>query len=75
MCRNDQRVAVRRALRDELGADDTACTGPILDHERLTGRLGELPRHCAREYLGAIPRRAGNDHPAPVSLGSSEPKH
>ena len=56
-----ERVAVRRALGDELGADRAVGAGAVLHHDRLAERraqlVGEEPRH---EVGGAARREA--DH-------------
>ena len=39
------------------GADGAARAGPVLDHERLAGLLGELLRHEPADHVGGAARR------------------
>ena len=56
-----QRVAVGRALRDEIGADVAVRAGLVLDHDRLAPDLGELRPDLAREDVGGAAGRVGHD--------------
>src|SRR5205823_12744997 len=53
---HDERVAIRRALRDEVGADVAAGAGLVLDHHGLAERLLQLRRNQAR---GEVHRTSG----------------
>ena len=57
----EHRVAVRRRPRDELGADDAARAGPVLDDELLAERGAELGREDADENVGAAAGREWHD--------------
>jgi len=56
-----QRVAVGRALRDGVGADDRAGSGPVVDHERLAPAFLQLGREEARIDIGRAARRERHD--------------
>src|SRR4029077_2036188 len=58
-----QRVAIRRALRRDIGADGAARAAADLDHDRLVPHLRELDRHDASVDVGRSTRRKGDDHP------------
>ena len=49
---HQQRVAVRRRFRHEVGADDRAGAGAVLDDERLSQRLLQLLAEIARVDVG-----------------------
>ena len=57
-----QRVPVGRRLRHQLGGDDRARAGAVLDHELLPERFGELRRHRARHGVGRAARRHADQH-------------
>ena len=61
-------VAVGRRLGDLLGGDQSAGAGPVLDHEALAGRLGELLRDHARRDVGAAAGREA-DHDLDRMIG------
>ena len=52
---HQQRVAVRRRLRDRIGADDRARAGAILDDECLLEMLGEMLRDLPRKMSAGPP--------------------
>ena len=56
-----QRVAVGRALRDEIGADVAVRAGLVLDDHRLAPDLGELRADLAREDVGGAAGRVRHD--------------
>jgi len=60
---DQQRVAVGRRSRDDLGARDAAGTGPVLDHDLLAECLGHLRADDARHRVGQAARRVRHDHP------------
>ncbi len=56
-------VAVRRALRHDVGTDDAGCAAAVVDDELLADVLGHfLHDHAARDVVRAA-GRPGNDHP------------
>ena len=59
--RHDERVAIRRALGDELRSHHPARARAVLDHEALLQLLGELLRDDAPERIGAAAGREGRD--------------
>jgi len=56
-----QRVAVRRAARDFLGADAAECAGTILDQHGLAERVLQMLADQPRDVVGAGPGREGHD--------------
>ena len=54
-------VAVGRALRHVLGADDAGGAGAVLDDELLLERLAELGGEQARQRVDRAARRVGRD--------------
>ena len=55
------RVAVRRALRDRAGADRAAGAAAVVDHDRLLERVAQLVGDGAGDDAGAAARRERND--------------
>ncbi|MFZ3351486.1 MAG: hypothetical protein WA268_11530 [Xanthobacteraceae bacterium] len=51
--RKQQRVTVRRRLRDEFGTDIAASARPVIDDDGLAEPIGEPLRHDAGENIGA----------------------
>ena len=69
---NYERVAIRRRLRDELGADDAAGAALVLDDEALLHLVGELLRDETAERIGGAARTEGHDdfhRPRRIRLG------
>ena len=60
---DEQRVAVGRRLRRRLERDVAVRAGPVLDHEALAERLGELLRDDARDDVGGAARAVGHEDP------------
>ena len=60
---DQQRVAVGRRLRHQLGADDAAGAGLVLDDELLAEPLAELRADDARQDVVEPARRERHDHP------------
>ena len=60
---DQQRVAVGRCFRHQLGADDAAGAGLVLDHELLAEPLAELRADDARQNVVEPARRERHDHP------------
>ena len=58
---HDQRVAVRRRLGDDLGADHASGTGPILDDDLLPKRGRQPLGDESRDDVRRIARRARRD--------------
>ncbi len=58
---HQERVAIRRRLGDDVGADAAARAWPVLDHHLLAQRLGELVGHHARQDVGRLAGREGHD--------------
>ena len=50
--RQHQRIAVRRALGDEVGADRAAGAGLVLDHHDLSQLAAQLLRDHSRKHVG-----------------------
>ena len=58
----EQRVAVRRRLRDHVGTDHRGRSRPVLDHHRLLELLGERLGELAAEHVaGAAGAERRND--------------
>src|SRR5216684_1582324 len=57
------RVAVGRALCDQVGADVLAAAGPVLDYYRLGPDVLQALRHGAGDGVGRAPGRQRNDDP------------
>src|SRR3954463_14165564 len=57
-----KRVAVRRALRDELGGDGAASADLVLDHERLAEERVQALGDDARLGVGVAAGDEGHDH-------------
>ena len=65
-----QRVAIRRRLGDNVRADVSACSGPIVDDDRLAPRFGELSADLAPERVGdAADRERHHDADRLVGIG------
>ena len=60
--REEQRVAVGRALGDVVGADDARARRPVLHHEALPQALAQVLRQDAADDVGAAAGREGDDH-------------
>ena len=58
---HQQRVTVRRGLRDLSRADRAARAGDVFDDERLPETLTELLRKQARDQVGRTAGRIGHD--------------
>ena len=58
---HQQRVAVGRRLRDEVGAEVAAGTRLVVDDEGLAERLAELRRERARQDVGGAAGRERHD--------------
>jgi hypothetical protein len=58
----EQRVAVGRAVRNELGADEARRAGAVIDDDLLPQRLTEPLRHHARDYVDGTSRRRRREH-------------
>ena len=54
-------VAVGRSLGDLTGADRTAGTTAVFNHQRLAERLAHGLSHCTRQHVVASAGRVGND--------------
>ncbi len=59
----EQRIAVGRGFRNDLGADHAACSGPVVHHEALLERIHERRSQQPRKTVAAPARRGGNDQP------------
>ena len=46
-------IAVRRRARHHLRTDDAGSPRPVVDHDRLAQRRGELPPDDTRDVIGA----------------------
>ena len=55
--RDEERVAVRRGLRDHVGAEIAARAAPVLDHELLAEEFTELVRHDPADDVGRTASR------------------
>ena len=60
--RGEQRIPIRRRLRDLLGADVPCGAGAIVGNDLLTERFGELLRGKPSHDVGRATRREGDDH-------------
>src|SRR5262249_44612808 len=58
----EQRVAVGRRARSELGRDIAARAGPVVDDDLLPPFVGKALTDDAREDVRAAPRRVGHQH-------------
>ena len=58
---HEQRVSIRRALGDGVGADDRAAAGLVLDHERLAEGRRQLFSEGARVDIGGTAGRERHD--------------
>ena len=58
-----QRVAVGRALGDDLEADAAVGAAAIVDHQRLAERRLRARRERPRHQIGAAARREADDQP------------
>src|SRR6516165_11521868 len=58
-----KRVAVRWRVHDRLGAAIAACTCPVLDDECLPKPLRQRLTNEARDAVGCLASRKGNDDP------------
>jgi hypothetical protein len=56
-----QRMAIRRSMRDHLGGDVGAGAGPILDDEGLPQTLRQPLTDQSRMDVAHTPRRSAND--------------
>jgi hypothetical protein len=61
--RKDRRIAVRRALRHEIGADDAVRACAVLHDHLMAEELGQLRRNEARNEVDRAARRE-RDHEA-----------
>src|SRR5439155_20345076 len=61
--RDEQRVAVGRALRDEIGADIAAGAGLVLDDDRLSQGFRKTRAQSARGEIRDSARRKSDDEP------------
>jgi hypothetical protein len=59
--RHQQRVAVGRGLRDDLGADDGVGARPVVDDDLLAQIFAHLLADEAAEEIGGAARRERND--------------
>ena len=59
---DEQRVAVGRRLRHQLGADRGIAAGAVLDHHRLPPMLGHFRTHDAGDGVGRAAGRERHDH-------------
>jgi hypothetical protein len=57
-----QRVAVRRLLHDELGADQAGCADPVLDDDLMAQCLGHRLRDGAAYHVDRTAGPRGRDH-------------
>ena len=57
-----ERVAVRRALRDEVGADRAGRAAAVVDHELLAELLGHLLEDDAPDDVVGAAGRENDDH-------------
>jgi hypothetical protein len=70
--RHQQRVAVRRCLRDRLGTDDRVGSRPIVDDDLLPQVFAHFLTDEAAEKIGGPAGREGNDQrdlPHGIGLG------
>jgi len=63
LARHKERIAVRRRLDRELGADDRAGTRPVVDEELLRRAARQLVDDRARDDVIAAAGRVGHDYP------------
>src|SRR5678816_3913241 len=59
---HDQCIAVGCRLRDDISADHTAGTGPVVNDHLLAEFGAQLHRHDAPEHVGTGTRRVRYDH-------------
>ena len=57
------RIAVGRALRDDLGADHPGRAGPVVDRELLVELLAHFLKHEPRYDIGRAAGRKHDDNP------------
>ncbi len=60
---DQQRIAVGRRARHELGADAAAGAGAVVDHHRLSERLADLIADDAADNVGIAAGRERHDQP------------
>jgi hypothetical protein len=58
-----ERVAVRRRLRDLIHADAAAGTAAVIDHDRLAEALAERIGNQPRDRIDGATRRERHDQP------------
>ena len=58
-----QRVAIGRRARDELGSDDATAACAVVDDHLLANRFLQFTCDCASNEIGRPTRRIGNDQP------------
>jgi len=76
--REKQRVAVGRALRHVIGADDAGARRAVLDHEALPEALAQMLRQDARDQVGSTAGRERHHDahsPCGVFLGAERGAH
>jgi len=61
--RQQDRVAVRRCFRDEIGPDDLSAAATIIDDDRLPDRLADFVCDTTGDDVGRSAGRVGNDQP------------
>ena len=59
---DENRMAIGRGFRDELGGDDAVRTCAIIDHHLLAEALRELRRQQPRDQIDSAARRKTNDN-------------
>jgi hypothetical protein len=60
---DQHRVAVRRRLRDLIGAERAGSTRLVLDHDRLAQPLRDIGAENPRHRIDRAARRIRNDEP------------
>ena len=68
-----ERVAVRRGLGDEVGADVAAAARAVLDHEGLAELVGEDLRRKSRDQVRRAARRIGRRRSSTACSGKGRP--
>ena len=58
---HEQRVAVRRRLRREIGGNDGPRARPVVDDDLLAPVVGQLGRDGARHHVGKAARREADE--------------